>query len=173
MPPSTLRVYSTKFAELLSEAASNPPVSADGRTGHRLYSDRDLVILAKAKELLGRGLTYDQALAELRPTYASPTVRARTVSTGNGGGTVAGVTSSQVESLLAPLLDGIQSAQKVAESWQALATERSRENEELKERLRVLESRVDRLCERWEQLIARVEEESIRQPGKLGRLLGR
>ena len=172
MPPSTLRVYSTKFGEMLSDAASNPPVSSDGRTGHRLYSDRDLVILAKAKEALARGLTYDQALAELRTVYAPAKVRARTAPSGNGG-SPASLTAGHVEAMMAPLMAGIQNAQRAAEAWQRLAEERARENEELKERLRAVEMKIDRLEQRWQQLIGRIEEESVRQPGLLGRLLGR
>lgn len=173
MPPSTLRVYSTKFAELLSDGASNPPVSADGRTGHRLYSDRDLTILSKAKELLARGLTYDQALAELRVIYPAPRGRGRSLGQGNGGAAAGMVGASQVETLLAPLTAGIQNALKAAEAWQALATERSRENDELKEQVRAVEARLVRLEERWSQLLNRIEEESVKHPGLLGRLLGR
>lgn len=173
MPPSTLRVYSTKFTELLSEAASNPPVSADGRTGHRLYCERDLVVLAKAKEALGRGLTYEQALAELRPLYGSPKSRGRAGDPGNGTTADGATSSNHIEALIAPLMAGIQSAQKAAEAWQALAVDRAKENEELRERVRSIESKVDRLEERWNQLIRRIEEESVRQPGLLGRLLGR
>lgn len=172
MPPSTLRVYSTKFAEMLSDGASNPPVSSDGRTGHRLYSDRDLVILAKAKEALARGLTYDQALAELRTLYAPAKVRTRAAAPSNGGGAVS-LAVGQIEAMVAPLMAGIQSAQKAAEAWQALAEERARENDELKQRLKAVELRVERLEQRWEQLISRIEDECARQPGLLGRLLGR
>lgn len=173
MPPSTLRVYSTKFTELLSETASNPPVTADGRTGHRLYCDRDLVILAKAKEALGRGLTYEQALGELRPLYASSRSRGRPGGAGNGSVANGAAYSNHIEALIAPLVASIQSAQKAAESWQALAVDRAKENEELRERIRSIESKVDRLEERWNQLIRRIEEESVRQPGLLGRVLGR
>lgn len=66
MPPSTLRLYATKFAEFLSPAAASPPVSPDGRPAPRLYTAQDLALLARAKELLARGLTYDQARQALR-----------------------------------------------------------------------------------------------------------
>ena len=172
MPPSTLRVYSTKFAELLSESASNPPVSPDGRTGHRLYSDRDLTILGKAKELLSRGLTYDQALAELRILFPSSRTRAKASAHSEGLGSAA-LAPGQLEALLAPLMASIQNAQKAAEAWQSVAAERARENDELRERIKTIEARLSRLEERWVELVRRIEEESARQPGLLARILGR
>src|SRR5258708_40228302 len=59
--PSTLRVYVQRFGELLSDDAA-----AGERPGYRLYGTRDVELLGRAKELLGRGFTYDRAIAELR-----------------------------------------------------------------------------------------------------------
>jgi DNA-binding transcriptional MerR regulator len=63
--PSTLRAWSVKFAGILSENA-NPPKEASGRVGRRLYAPEDLAILARAKELLASGLTFERALTVLR-----------------------------------------------------------------------------------------------------------
>src|SRR5512146_1218505 len=63
---NTLRVYSVRFASLLGEPAARPSAGAGGRPGHRLYSEGDLAVLARAHALVRGGATYEQALDRLR-----------------------------------------------------------------------------------------------------------
>lgn len=56
---STLRAWSHEFADLLSPGA-RPGTAA------RRYSDQDLALLKHARVLLDRGLTFDQAGAQLQ-----------------------------------------------------------------------------------------------------------
>lgn len=134
MPPSTLRIYSTKFAEVLSEGAARPPVTSEGKVGYRLYTERDLVVLRKAKELLAQGLTYDQVLAELRLVVPGR-VRSRGGAPAGegegelGGGGVGG------ERMLAVLARAVASAERSAETCQTLVGEIRAEIGELKERI--------------------------------------
>lgn len=102
VPASTLRLYSVRFARLLSVAAATPQERAGGRPGFRLYSERDLAILKEGKALLARGLTYDEALRELRGRWAQREPRGETrrraavapptpdEATGSGGSVAAG-----------------------------------------------------------------------------------
>src|SRR5437588_10167346 len=65
--PSTLRVYVQRFGELLSDE-----VASAERPGYRFYTTRDIEMLRLAKDLLARGFTYEQTLAQIRPTRAEP-----------------------------------------------------------------------------------------------------
>jgi len=75
VPASTLRLYSVRFASLLSEGAAHPIERAGGRPGFRIYMEQDLALLREGKKLLEQGLTYDEALAELRRRYRPRLVR--------------------------------------------------------------------------------------------------
>ncbi len=142
MPPSTLRIYSTKFAEVLSDSAARPAVSADGKVGYRVYTGRDLVVLKKAKELLNQGLTYDQVLAELRLSVPGR-VRARAVGVGvsdagSGAGSGEGavsVTPGDLEKVLGVLARAVASAERSAEISQSLVKEIRTEMDELRSRI--------------------------------------
>lgn len=74
--PATLRSWSTAFAELLSPAAQKAQTEHGGATQRR-YTDEDVGVLARAKQLLAEGLTYEEALARLRdeppPAPVEPT----------------------------------------------------------------------------------------------------
>jgi len=129
MPASTLRVYSTRFAELLSEAASSPPVSSDGKPGHRLYTARDLVVLGKGKELVAQGSTYEQALEELRAAGLGVRPRPRQTGPAPPGSLATSHPGGPSLEVLAKALSG----------WQALAEERARENSVLRQRIDALE----------------------------------
>src|SRR5438094_8452026 len=58
---STLRVYAQRFADLLGEDAAG-----SGRSGYRVFAERDVAVLREAKALLERGFTYEDAAARLR-----------------------------------------------------------------------------------------------------------
>lgn len=62
---STLRLWSNQFAPLLSEQARKEATDNGGPAAQRRYIDKDLHLLASAKELLDRGLTYEEARARL------------------------------------------------------------------------------------------------------------
>lgn len=128
MPPSTLRVYSTRFADLLSESASNPPAFPNGKPGHRLYTQRDLVVLGKAKELVDQGLTYEQSLEEMKAAGLGLRPRPR-------------ATTHPASEPTAPSGSGVSAdlLGKAVESWRALAEERGRENALLRQRVESLE----------------------------------
>lgn len=85
VPPSTLRLYSVRFAWVLSESAAAPVERSGGRPGYRLYSERDLVVLRAGKDLLGTGLTYEEALRELSRRWAHRAGRGRRPGAAEGG----------------------------------------------------------------------------------------
>jgi DNA-binding transcriptional MerR regulator len=172
MPPSTLRVYSTRFSELLSPAASNPPASPDGRAGHRLYTENDIAVLAKAKNLLNRGITYDQALNELREEFPSPDRSPFLLEHGTQIGQSGSNGNVRMDALVGPLIKAVENAQKAADAWQTLAIDRNRENQELKERLRSAEGRIERLEELWTDLLRSCDRNPRQKSGLWNRLFG-
>lgn len=62
---STLRRWSTEFADFLSGFAGRPELSPSGEPVHRRYTDEDVKILSSISELLSRGLTYREIAAQL------------------------------------------------------------------------------------------------------------
>lgn len=63
--PATLRLWSNHFAELLSPAAQKSTTES-GTSAQRRYTDSDLVVLQRAKELLSSGHTYEESLERLK-----------------------------------------------------------------------------------------------------------
>lgn len=63
---NTLRVYAARFASLLSPGASGQRNAAQGVPTKRLYTPSDIRLLARAKDLVSSGGSYDEALAILR-----------------------------------------------------------------------------------------------------------
>ena len=123
---NTLRVYSVRFAALLGDPAARPAAGAGGRSGHRLYSEGDVAVLARAHALVRGGATYEQALDRLRggaQTEARP------------GGVRSGRTGASAEVQLATL-------QQAVDAWRALAEERAREAEGLRDRIARLEAQL-------------------------------
>lgn len=180
VPPSTLRLYSVRFAPLLSDAAARPVERGGGRPGFRLYSERDLAVLREGKVLLERGLTYEEALAELRRRWrpravgriggrVAPLPEASAVGEEGGEGPVAEgpaapraatptvPSAADVErekawsALVANLLGTLASAQAVAEEWRRIVEERNAEMAVLRERLRQAEERARRPW--WRRLL--------------------
>ncbi|MCL4458598.1 MAG: helix-turn-helix domain-containing protein [Chloroflexi bacterium] len=153
LAPSTLRVYSSKFAEVLSESASNPPLSADGKAGHRLYTPRDITILAKAKDLLSKGMTYDQVLGELRSIYGASRRSRLTAERGEAEAVALPgySTIAHLERILSATGAALANTQKLAEIWQQEALERKRELAELQER-------VEAFIERYESEIGEIKD---------------
>lgn len=77
--PGTLRLWSNHFAELLSPAAQKA-TTEQGTAAQRRYTDGDVGVLTRVKELLGQSLTYEEALAKLKeepsPEPIEPSVNA-------------------------------------------------------------------------------------------------
>lgn len=63
---STLRRWSSEFAEFLSHSAGRPEASPQGETLHRRYTHRDVQVLATVGESLRRGMTYRQIASNLK-----------------------------------------------------------------------------------------------------------
>ena len=63
---STLRAWSKHFASELSTHANPPKAASSGRVGRRLYNPADVQTLARARDLLAGGLTFERTLAVLR-----------------------------------------------------------------------------------------------------------
>ncbi|MHB8991711.1 MAG: MerR family transcriptional regulator [Chloroflexota bacterium] len=64
--PSTLRLWSNRFASALSDQARKIAPGGAGTAAQRRYRDEDLETLIKAKELLSQGLTYEETKRRLR-----------------------------------------------------------------------------------------------------------
>jgi len=64
--PSTLRLWSTHFANELSDLARKVDPGG-GSIAQRRYTDEDIRVLSQVKQLLGQGLTYDEVKRRLRP----------------------------------------------------------------------------------------------------------
>ena len=62
---ATLRLWSNNFAPVLSPAAQKARTETGG-AAQRRYTEQDLRIFTKAKELLGQGKTYEETLEVLR-----------------------------------------------------------------------------------------------------------
>lgn len=62
---STLRRWSTEFADFLSESGGRPELSPHGEPAHRRYTEEDMTVLYSIGELLRRGLTYREIAAQL------------------------------------------------------------------------------------------------------------
>jgi DNA-binding transcriptional MerR regulator len=122
---NTLRVYSARFAALLGEAAARPSAGAGGRPGHRLYSEGDLAVLARAHALVRGGATYERALDRLK---GGAQAEARPP-TDRSGRTGPGAADLQLTAL-----------QQAVEAWRTLAEERAREAEALRSRIAGLEA---------------------------------
>lgn len=169
VPPSTLRLYSVRFASLLSPSAAQPVERGGGRPGYRIYTARDLDVLRDGKSLLERGLTYDEALEELserwrpvprrlRQPERSPrdeeenepeapeaaAVSAAVAASGPlsvVGAPAVGWPAREEEwrTLVGSLLRGLNSAQTLAEEWRRISEERAEEIAALREQLRIAE----------------------------------
>ena len=63
---STLRRWSTEFADFLSYSAGRPEASSQREPVHRRYTHRDVQVLATVAESLRRGMTYRQIASNLR-----------------------------------------------------------------------------------------------------------
>jgi hypothetical protein len=150
MQASTLRVYSTKFAPLLSLSACQPVAAPGGRHSSRLYSSTDIAILSQAKELLSKGITYQQALEEL--LLSLPGASARTISpTSSTGAKSPQNTSVMMATSTEPVVKAAANAlvaaslahcERLAQEWQSLAEERAKESLQLRERIRELEDEI-------------------------------
>lgn len=180
VPPSTLRLYSVRFAPLLSPEAARPVERGGGKPGFRLYSQQDLAVLRDGKSLLERGLTYDEALAELRKRWrprlarrnearsetlaqrdAAPSPPPQTAeqpaaspSSAASNLQVAAATEGERDviwtALVASLVNSLNSAQALAEEWRRLVEDRNAEIATLRRRLREAEERARRPW--WERL---------------------
>jgi len=62
---ATLRLWSNNFAPVLSPAAQKARTETGG-AAQRRYTEQDLKIFTKAKELLGQGKTYEETLEALQ-----------------------------------------------------------------------------------------------------------
>jgi DNA-binding transcriptional MerR regulator len=118
--PSTLRVYVQRFGELLGDDAN-----AAERDGGRLYTERDIDTLRRAKELIARGLTYERALAELRG--------------GAGRRGRPGAERPMASAEPNPVVMGLQALEQAVEAWRQLAEARADEIAELRAELRRLQ----------------------------------
>jgi DNA-binding transcriptional MerR regulator len=65
--PSTLRLWSTRFAPLLSDGARK---DSAGTTAQRRYATEDIDVLRQAQQLLSRGRTYAETAEELAESTA-------------------------------------------------------------------------------------------------------
>jgi len=65
IPPSTLRLYSARFADLLSSAAGGGAQGDTAEGRHRRYTPEDLAVLAEIRRLLAAGLSSELVRLQL------------------------------------------------------------------------------------------------------------
>lgn len=144
---NTLRVYAARFTTLLGDSAARPPLGPNGQPGHRQYTERDLSVLRRAKQLVDRGLSYEQALTELerdspRPIGLQSTgiLPARPMSTVDG--TAAGTLTEPrtTGQWFDASGDALTPLRQAVDAWRALAEEHAREIAQLHARLDSLAS---------------------------------
>lgn len=63
--PATLRLWSNHFADLLSPSAQKQ-ITGQGTSAQRRYTDHDITVFTKAKQLLSEGNTYEEVLRRLQ-----------------------------------------------------------------------------------------------------------
>ncbi|MHB1005868.1 MAG: MerR family transcriptional regulator [Chloroflexota bacterium] len=161
VPASTLRLYSVRFGAVLSEAAARPVERAGGKPGFRLYTEQDLAVLREGKALLERGLTYDDALAELRRHWRPRVVRRlesvpRSQPEVDTPGEPSAPTAAPAvvpmpavdtsreaawSGLVAHLMASLTASQALADEWRRLVEDRNVEIASLRERVEELETR--------------------------------
>jgi DNA-binding transcriptional MerR regulator len=144
--PSTLRLYSGRFAEFLSDQAARPRPMGPNRPGYRRYSAADVALLARAKERLSQGMSYEQVADALAGNRQAAPVPVRPVSE-----------------------EGSAVLQQVVSAWRELADERGREVTRLREELTAAREEIRQLRS---QLETSVSSESRRGRRFLGGLLG-
>ena len=127
--PSTLRIYAQRFGELLGSDAAGLE-----RVGYRFYTQADIELLCRARELLARGFTYARTTEELRSSRdeedAMDRRRKRNRSTDVG--------SSQRTSTAGDATVQLAVLEQAVNAWRALAEERAAELATLREENRQL-----------------------------------
>jgi DNA-binding transcriptional MerR regulator len=162
VPASTLRLYSVRFAPLLSESAAHPVGAGGGRPGARVYSEHDVAILKDGKRLLEQGRTYEEALRELRRRWAPRAIRRaepavvqseekaaslpEEAEAAQGAPTLAAEPTAPARdeawsAIVRNLIASLGSAQAVGEEWRRIVEERNAEIAALREQLRLAEER--------------------------------
>lgn len=124
LPASTLRAYSARLAPILSPWAGRPPVLEEGRFRRRMYTQRDLAILAGAKDLLDKGLTFQQVLEQLGEQRPGRRDQEATTSRPSHQDVQA---PRQLSTLVETAQASIRLAQEAVAQWRAIAQEREKE----------------------------------------------
>ncbi|MHB0871753.1 MAG: MerR family transcriptional regulator [Chloroflexota bacterium] len=161
--PSTLRLWSARFAGELSDAARKSPAGALGPAAQRRYTPEDLHVLFQIKGLLGQGNSYPEA-KRLLQALPPPSCQQSTSAAPEHIGVSAQASSAQA---LAPLQEALgardrtiaalrESLQFMDAYLQAARQEREEAREhaeelekELEEVRCVAEARFEKLCRPW------------------------
>ena len=127
--PSTLRIYAQRFGELLGSDAAGTE-----RVGYRFYTQTDIDLLCRARELLARGFTYERTISELRSSQEEEAAMDRRRKTSRSTETVSSHRSSSGNDLSAQLAV----LEQAVNAWRALAEERGAELAALRDENRQL-----------------------------------
>ena len=156
LPPSTLRLYSVKFATLLSDHA-RPKHRTPGRPGRRRYTADDLAILARARDLVRSGRGFNEAIVEMggTPPEEESAVDKRPDVTHPG----ADSPDAGADQRLAPkpndqtIVVPTQAIAAATEGWRELATEKGKEIDRLLLQIDRLELELREMRRPWWQRI--------------------
>ena len=127
--PSTLRIYAQRFGELLGSDAAGVE-----RVGYRFYTQADIDLLCRARELLARGFTFERTITELRSSRDEEDAidrRRRRNRSSDSGNAPRSPSSADITAQLAVL-------EQAVNAWRALAEERAAEVAVLREENRAL-----------------------------------
>ena len=127
--PSTLRIYAQRFGELLGSDAAGTE-----RVGYRFYTQADIDLLRRARELLARGFTYERTIAELRSSQEEDDAldrRRKRIRSTDSASTHRSTGGGDLSAQLAVL-------EQAVNAWRALAEERATELAALREENRQL-----------------------------------
>lgn len=153
LPPMTIRRWSERYAEWLSEAAGSPETLESGRQAPRCYSPEDVEVLRHIQQWQEEGLEEEAIEAELEAAQEA------------GPQALALVESESGEMLVPPQAAALgQAFRQITDTQQALVTTQQAhqellsvvindamslkdENERLRKRLRMMEEEMNRLKE--------------------------
>lgn len=148
LPASTLRLYSVRFSSLLSDYA-RPRDPRSGRPGRRRYTADDLEVLARARDLVRSGMSFNEALVSMggTPPEEEPASEQHVARESQTNTSAAEPHAPADQNILATN----QLLESATEGWRALAAQKGEEINRLRREIENLEWELGELQRPWWQ----------------------